>query len=121
VPLILHICGKTEDREFIAQTGMAAFHYDSKNDPVNPCASCATGLRSSAILTTPKLCSRKAPKRSQGSCQKPGSWCSAGGAPSARSAADGDREPQRNSESGEEWHKERHRRTETMLGFRSPR
>jgi len=35
VPLILHICGKTEDRmEFIAQTGMAAFHYDSKNDPV---------------------------------------------------------------------------------------
>ena len=34
IPLILHICGKTEDRmEYIAQTGMAAFHYDSKNDP----------------------------------------------------------------------------------------
>ncbi len=34
VPLILHICGKTVDRmEYIAQTGMAAFHYDSKNDP----------------------------------------------------------------------------------------
>jgi [methyl-Co(III) methanol-specific corrinoid protein]:coenzyme M methyltransferase len=34
VPLILHICGKTEDRmEYIARTGMAAFHYDSKNDP----------------------------------------------------------------------------------------
>jgi len=34
VPLILHICGKTEDRmEYIAQTGMSAFHYDSKNDP----------------------------------------------------------------------------------------
>ncbi len=34
IPLILHICGKTEDRMgFIAQTGMAAFHYDSKNDP----------------------------------------------------------------------------------------
>ena len=34
VPLILHICGRTVDRmEFIAQTGMAAFHYDSKNDP----------------------------------------------------------------------------------------
>ncbi|MEO7649413.1 MAG: MtaA/CmuA family methyltransferase [Bryobacteraceae bacterium] len=33
-PLILHICGKTVDRmEYIAQTGMAAFHYDSKNDP----------------------------------------------------------------------------------------
>lgn len=36
VPLILHICGKTEDRmEYISQTGMAAFHYDSKNDPVH--------------------------------------------------------------------------------------
>ena len=34
IPLILHICGKTVDRmEYIAQTGMAAFHYDSKNDP----------------------------------------------------------------------------------------
>ena len=34
VPIILHICGKTTDRmEYIAQTGMAAFHYDSKNDP----------------------------------------------------------------------------------------
>ena len=34
VPLILHICGRTIDRmPFIAQTGMAAFHFDSKNDP----------------------------------------------------------------------------------------
>ncbi len=34
VPLILHICGKTLDRmDYIAQTGMAAFHYDSKNAP----------------------------------------------------------------------------------------
>ena len=34
VPLILHICGKTLDRmDYIAQTGMAAFHYDSKNPP----------------------------------------------------------------------------------------
>jgi MtaA/CmuA family methyltransferase len=33
-PLILHICGRTVDRmEFIAQTGMAAFHFDSKNQP----------------------------------------------------------------------------------------
>lgn len=33
VPLILHICGRTLDRmEHIAQTGMAAFHFDSKND-----------------------------------------------------------------------------------------
>ena len=34
IPLILHICGRTVDRMgFIAQTGMAAFHYDSKNKP----------------------------------------------------------------------------------------
>jgi len=33
-PIILHICGRTVDRmEYIAQTGMAAFHYDSKNNP----------------------------------------------------------------------------------------
>ena len=34
VPIILHICGNTIDRmPYIAQTGMAAFHFDSKNDP----------------------------------------------------------------------------------------
>ncbi|MDP6495149.1 MAG: uroporphyrinogen decarboxylase family protein, partial [Dehalococcoidia bacterium] len=34
VPLIMHICGKTIDRiDDIAQSGMAAFHFDSKNDP----------------------------------------------------------------------------------------
>ncbi len=34
VPLILHICGNTLDRmKYIAETGMAAFHFDSKNDP----------------------------------------------------------------------------------------
>src|SRR5215472_15417728 len=39
VPLILHICGRTVDRmEYIAQTGMAAFHYDSKNEPAESMA-----------------------------------------------------------------------------------
>lgn len=34
VPLILHICGNTLDRmPNIAETGMAYFHFDSKNDP----------------------------------------------------------------------------------------
>ena len=33
-PLILHICGNTLDRlDYIAQSNMAAFHFDSKNDP----------------------------------------------------------------------------------------
>ena len=32
IPLILHICGRTVDRmDYIAETGLAAFHYDSKN------------------------------------------------------------------------------------------
>jgi len=39
IPLILHICGRTVDRmDYIAQTGMAAFHYDSKNGPVESMA-----------------------------------------------------------------------------------
>jgi methylthiol:coenzyme M methyltransferase len=34
IPIILHICGRTVDRMgYIADTGMAAFHYDSKNAP----------------------------------------------------------------------------------------
>jgi [methyl-Co(III) methanol-specific corrinoid protein]:coenzyme M methyltransferase len=34
VPVILHICGRTLDRMgYIAQTGVAAFHFDSKNNP----------------------------------------------------------------------------------------
>ena len=34
VPLILHICGYTLDRlDYIAESGMACFHFDSKNDP----------------------------------------------------------------------------------------
>ncbi|MFL2664660.1 MAG: MtaA/CmuA family methyltransferase [Dehalococcoidia bacterium] len=34
VPIILHICGNTIDRmPYIAETGMAAFHFDSRNDP----------------------------------------------------------------------------------------
>ena len=39
VPLILHICGRTLDRmEYIARTGLAAFHYDSKNPPAEAMA-----------------------------------------------------------------------------------
>ena len=34
VPIILHICGNTLDRlGFIAESKMAAMHFDSKNDP----------------------------------------------------------------------------------------
>ena len=38
-PIILHICGKTTDRmSYIAETGMAAFHFDSKNEPAESMA-----------------------------------------------------------------------------------
>ncbi|MBM3945278.1 MAG: MtaA/CmuA family methyltransferase [SAR202 cluster bacterium] len=38
-PLILHICGNTLDRlDYIAQSNMAAFHFDSKNDPAEAMA-----------------------------------------------------------------------------------
>jgi len=34
LPIVLHICGKTLDRmDDIAQCGMAAYHFESKNDP----------------------------------------------------------------------------------------
>ncbi len=39
VPLILHICGYTVDRlGYIAESGMASFHFDSKNDPAEAMA-----------------------------------------------------------------------------------
>ena len=39
VPVILHICGRPLDRmASIAETGMAAFHFDSRNDPAESMA-----------------------------------------------------------------------------------
>ena len=39
IPLILHICGRTLDRmEYIAQTGVSAFHFESKNTPAESMA-----------------------------------------------------------------------------------
>lgn len=38
-PVILHICGATVDRmDMIARTGFAAFHFDSKNNPIEAMA-----------------------------------------------------------------------------------
>ena len=55
IPLILHICGKTEDRmEYIAQTGMAAFHYDSKNDPRYSMEICANRISLIGNINNPE-------------------------------------------------------------------
>ena len=45
VPLILHICGYTVDRlDHIARSGMASFHFDSKNDPVEAMKAAGDGI-----------------------------------------------------------------------------
>ena len=71
-PIILHICGRTVDRmPYIAETGMAAFHYDSKNDPAESMA----GRRrrasaSSATSTTPRRCYSKGPDEVRAEVEK---------------------------------------------------
>ena len=63
IPLILHICGRTVDRmDFIAQTGMAAFHYDSKNKPSESIA--ITGDRISLVgnINNPETLYSKGPE-----------------------------------------------------------
>ena len=53
-PLILHICGNTLDRmPYIAETGMAAFHFDSKNDPVEAMAAVDGKIRLVGNINNP--------------------------------------------------------------------
>ena len=62
IPLILHICGKTEDRmEYIAQTGMAAFHYDSKNDPCTSMGICDHRISLVGNVNNPQTLYSKGP------------------------------------------------------------
>lgn len=63
IPLILHICGRTVDRmDYIAQTGMSAFHYDSKNKPDESIA--ITGERISLVgnINNPETLFSKGPE-----------------------------------------------------------
>ena len=64
VPLILHICGRTVDRMgFIADTGMAAFHYDSKNKPQESMEAVHGGIALVGNVNNPEtLFSRDRPK-----------------------------------------------------------
>ena len=67
IPLILHICGRTVDRmEYISQTGMAAFHYDSKNKPQESIE--ITGDRISLVgnINNPETLFSKGPEAVQG-------------------------------------------------------
>jgi [methyl-Co(III) methanol-specific corrinoid protein]:coenzyme M methyltransferase len=54
VPIMLHICGSTVDRmPYIAETGMAAFHFDSKNDPVEAMAAVNGKIRLVGNINNP--------------------------------------------------------------------
>jgi MtaA/CmuA family methyltransferase len=62
-PLILHICGRTVDRmEYIAQTGMAAFHYDSKNDPAESMAVVKNRISLVGNINNPETLFSKGPE-----------------------------------------------------------
>ena len=54
-PIILHICGRTLDRmPAIAETGMAAFHFDSKNGPVEAMAAVGGRVRLVGNVNNPQ-------------------------------------------------------------------
>lgn len=61
-PIILHICGKTTDRmPYIAETGMAAFHFDSKNQPADAMAAVGDGIRLVGNVNNPETLYSKGP------------------------------------------------------------
>ncbi len=63
VPLILHICGRTLDRlDYIAQTGMDCFHFDSRNDPQEAMDIADGRIRLVGNLNNPELLYSKGPK-----------------------------------------------------------
>ena len=63
VPLILHICGNTLDRMgYISQTGMAAFHFDSRNDPQKAMDAVGGRIRLAGNLNNPVTLYSKGPE-----------------------------------------------------------
>lgn len=61
-PIILHICGRTTDRmPYIAETGMAAFHFDSKNTPEEAMAAVDGGIRLVGNVNNPETLYSKGP------------------------------------------------------------
>jgi MtaA/CmuA family methyltransferase len=62
-PLILHICGRTVDRmPYIANTGMAAFHYDSKNDPAESMEAVGGRIRLVGNVNNPETLFARGPE-----------------------------------------------------------
>ncbi len=62
-PLILHICGQTLDRlDYIAQSGMACFHFDSKNNPAEAVKIASGRIRLVGNLNNPELLYSRGPE-----------------------------------------------------------
>ena len=62
-PLILHICGRTVDRMgYIAETGMAAFHFDSKNEPAESMEAVRGGVALVGNINNPETLFSKGPE-----------------------------------------------------------
>jgi [methyl-Co(III) methanol-specific corrinoid protein]:coenzyme M methyltransferase len=62
-PIILHICGRTVDRmPYIANTGMAAFHFDSKNAPAESMDAVAGGIRLVGNVNNPETLFARGPE-----------------------------------------------------------
>jgi MtaA/CmuA family methyltransferase len=63
VPIMLHICGATVDRiPYIADTGMSAFHFDSKNDPVEAMAAAGDKIRLVGNINNPTTLYARGPE-----------------------------------------------------------
>jgi [methyl-Co(III) methanol-specific corrinoid protein]:coenzyme M methyltransferase len=63
VPIILHICGNTVDRmPYIAQTGFAAFHFDSRNNPAEAMAAVNGGIRLVGNINNPTTLYARGPE-----------------------------------------------------------
>ena len=61
-PLILHICGRTLDRiPYIAQTGMAAFHFDARNDPFEAMEAVDGGINLVGNINNPETLYARGP------------------------------------------------------------
>ena len=61
-PVILHICGRTLDRmEYIAQTDVAGFHFDSRNDPAASMAAVRGRLALVGSVNNPETLLQRGP------------------------------------------------------------
>jgi [methyl-Co(III) methanol-specific corrinoid protein]:coenzyme M methyltransferase len=61
-PIILHICGRTVDRMgYISETGMACFHFDSKNKPEESMAAVAGRISLVGNVNNPETLYSKGP------------------------------------------------------------